>query len=79
MLKEMKNKCCFVSNDLDSDRVMHRADEDALDVYTLPDGSSIIIKKPRFEACEVFFNPGLFKNEMSQGLGLHKMIQNSIF
>ncbi len=74
-VREIKEKLCYVSNDLKQDRELAR-DTTVLDKeYTLPDGSTIIIGRERFEAPECLFNPSLIDSEMA---GISDMVMQTV-
>lgn len=53
--REIKNKYCFVSCDIDSDRKLYKETTYYNSSYRLPDGRKIIISKEKFEAPEMLF------------------------
>lgn len=53
--REIKNKYCFVSCDIDSDRKLYKETTYYNSSYSLPDGRKIIISKEKFEAPEMLF------------------------
>ena len=53
--REIKNKYCFVSCDISSDRKLYEETTYYNSFYTLPDGRKIIISKEKFEAPEMLF------------------------
>jgi len=74
-VREIKEKLCYVSNDLEQDRKLAK-ETSVLDTeYTLPDGTVITIGRERFEAPECLFNPGYVDSEMS---GVSDMIIKTI-
>ena len=65
--REIKNKYCFISCDISSDRKLYEETTYYNSFYKLPDGREIIISKEKFEAPEI-----LFLN------GIHEMLNNTI-
>ena len=53
--RELKNKYCFVSCDISSDRKLYEETTYYNSFYNLPDGRRIIISKEKFEAPEMLF------------------------
>jgi actin-related protein 2 len=75
IVRELKEKYCFVSCDIESDRKLD-AETTYYNSYTkLPDGRKIRISNEKFEAPEILFNPHLIQNEMP---GVHEMLYNAI-
>ena len=75
VVRELKEKYCFVSCDVDFDRKLE-AETTYYNSYTkLPDGRKIRISNEKFEAPEILFQPSLIQNEMP---GVHEMLYNSI-
>ena len=66
--REIKNKYCFVSFDIDSDRKLYKETTYYNSFHTLPDGRKIIISKEKFEAPEMLFSD--YK--------IHEMLNNVI-
>ena len=75
LVREMKEKYCFVSCDIDSDRKLDKETTYYNSIHKLPDGRKIRISNEKFEAPEILFNPFLIQNEMP---GIHEMLYNSI-
>ena len=71
----MKEKYCFVSCDIDSDRKLDKETTYYNTLHKLPDGRKIRISSEKYEAPEILFNPHLIQNEMP---GIHEMLYNSI-
>ena len=57
IVREIKEKYCFVSADIDMDRKLANETCCFDKSYKLPDGSSIKLGRERFEAAELLFNP----------------------
>ena len=75
IVRELKEKYCFVSCDIKSDRKLDQ-ETTYYNTYTkLPDGRKIRISCEKFEAPEILFQPHLVQNEMP---GVHEMLYNSI-
>ena len=75
VVRELKEKYCFVSCDINSDRKLD-FETTYYNSYTkLPDGRKIRISNEKFEAPEILFQPHLIQNEMP---GVHEMLYNSI-
>ncbi len=75
IVRELKEKYCFVSCDIESDRKLD-AETTYYNSYTkLPDGRKIRISNEKFEAPEILYHPYLIQNEMP---GVHEMLYNAI-
>ena len=75
IVRELKEKYCFVSCDIDSDRKLE-AETTYYNSYTkLPDGRKIRISNEKFEAPEILFQPFMIQNESP---GVHEILYNSI-
>ena len=75
IVREMKEKYCFVSCDIESDRKLDKETTYYNSIHKLPDGRKIRISNEKFEAPEILFNPYLIQNEMP---GIHEMVYNAI-
>ena len=75
MVREIKEKYCFVSCDIDSDRKLEKETTYYNTFMKLPDGRKIRISNEKFEAPEILFQPHLIQNEMP---GVHEMLYKSI-
>ncbi|XP_069061904.1 actin-like protein 7B [Pleurodeles waltl] len=73
LIEEMKNKCCYVSSELDYEMGLP-VSEYMVD-YELPDGQRITLGKQRFLCSEMLFKPSLIG--LSQP-GLHTLTVNSL-
>ena len=74
-VREIKEKLCYVSNNLEQDRRLAK-ETTVLDVeYTLPDGTLITVGRERFEAPECLFDPNLVDNESA---GISNMIIKTV-
>ena len=71
LVREIKEKYCFVSCDIDSDRKLDAETTYYNSIHKLPDGRKIRISNEKFEAPEILFNPNLIKNESP---GVHEML-----
>ena len=74
-VREIKEKYCFVSCDISSDRKLDLETSFYNSESKLPDGRKIHISNEKFEAPEILFQPHLVQNEMP---GVHEMLYNSI-
>jgi len=73
--REIKENMCYVSINLEKERLIGR-DTTVIDKeYKLPDGSTILVGRERFEATEILMNPALVESE---ALGLPEMVYKSI-
>ena len=73
--REIKEKMCYVSINLAKERLIGR-DTTVIDKeYKLPDNSTILVGRERFEAPEILMNPALVESE---ALGLPEMVYKSI-
>ena len=73
--RQIKEKYCFVSCDIDLDRKLEYETTFYNSCVKLPDGREINISKERFEAPEILFQPELIQNE---GMGLPEMFISSV-
>ena len=73
--RQFKEKYCFVSCDINSDRKFDKETTYYNSIHKLPDGRKIKISGEKFEAPEILFNPYLIQNESP---GIHEMLYNSI-
>ena len=62
-VRELKEKYCFVSNDIESDRKLERESTYYNSFHLLPDETRIRISDEKFEAPEILFNPSLIGKE----------------
>ena len=67
-VREIKEKLCFISQDLEQDRTLARETVCFEEEYELPDGTLVSLGKERFEAAEILFHPERGGYEM-EGLG----------
>ena len=74
-VREIKEKYCFVSCDINSDRKLELETAFYTSENRLPDGRKISISSEKFEAPEILFQPHLIQNEMP---GVHEMVYESI-
>ena len=74
-VREIKEKYCFVSCDIISDRKLELETAFYKTESKLPDGRKIYISCEKFEAPEILFQPHLIQNEMP---GVHEMVFESI-
>jgi actin-related protein 2 len=75
LVREIKEKYCFVSCDINSDRKLDQETTYYNSIHKLPDGRKIRISNEKFEAPEILFNPYLLRNESP---GIHEMLYESI-
>ena len=75
IVRELKEKYCFVSCDIESDRKLDKETTYYNSYTKLPDGRKIRISNEKFEAPEILFHPFLIQNESP---GIHEMLFNSI-
>jgi len=73
----MKQAVCFVSQDFEADKKQAATSSSLTKPYELPDGSTVQVNGPRFQAPELLFQPAL-KEEGSEVLGMHQLAQKSI-
>ena len=74
-VRELKEKYCFVSNDIDYDRKLERETTYYNSFHLLPDETRIRISDEKFEAPEILFNPSLIGKEYD---GIPIMMMRSI-
>ena len=75
LARELKEKYCFVSNDIEADRKLERETSFYNSYHLLPDESRIRISDEKFEAPEILFNPALIGKEYD---GIPIMMMRSI-
>ena len=73
--REIKEKYCFVSCDIESDRKLEKETTYYNSVHRLPDGRKIRISNEKFEATEILFQPHLNQLESP---GIHEMLFEAI-
>lgn len=64
-VRQIKEKFCYVANDINNERKLALETTCLIENYTLPDGRVIKIGRERFEAPEALFNPSLIDSEKS--------------
>jgi actin-related protein 2 len=74
-VRQVKEKCCYVGNDLKIEQKLALETTTLLQTYELPDGRVITLGSERFEAPEVLFQPHLLDID---SLGIHEMLFNMI-
>ena len=74
-VREIKEDMCYVSINLDKERIIGRDTTVVDKEYKLPDGTTILVGRERFEAPEIIMNPALIESE---ALGLPEMVYKSI-
>ena len=74
-VREMKEKLCFLSYDLDLDKKLAEETTTLVESYTLPDGRVIKVGSERFEAPECMFQPHLVDVEQP---GVAELLFNTI-
>ncbi|PVV00357.1 hypothetical protein BB560_005268 [Smittium megazygosporum] len=67
-VRQIKEKLCYISFDLDFDRKLSAETTTLVESYTLPDGRVIKVSSERFQAPECLFQPELVDVE-SSGIG----------
>ena len=75
IVRELKEKYCFVSCDIKSDRKLGHETTYYNSYTKLPDGRKIRISTEKYEAPEILFQPHLIQNEMP---GVHEMLYKCI-
>ena len=75
MVKEMKERVCFVSEDYERDLEISKTSDSLSKTYELPDGRKISVNSERFMVGEGLFNPSLFNNEFP---GIHEQINRTL-
>jgi actin-related protein 2 len=64
-VRQIKEKFCYVANDIGVERKLALETTCLMESYTLPDGRVIKLGRERFEAPEALFNPSLIDSEKS--------------
>lgn len=75
IVREMKEKLCFVALDFDGEMQAFKETSDKDVDYELPDGNVLAIGNERFRAAEVLFQPHLIGKEAN---GIHETTYESI-
>ncbi|MBN3285571.1 ACT protein, partial [Polyodon spathula] len=76
IVREVKEKCCYVSQDYEAElRGLRAPDTDTEMYYTLPDGQVINMGNERFRAPEILFKPELVGRDH---YGMHESVFRSI-
>ncbi len=75
IVREIKEKFCLVSPNIEEDRRLERETAFYNSFYKLSSGKTIKISNEKFEAPEILFNPMLIQNESP---GIHDMIVKCI-
>ena len=75
IVRELKEKYCFVSCDINQDRKLDKETTYYNSYTKLPDGRKIRISCEKFEAPEILFQPHLVQNEEP---GVHEILFNCI-
>lgn len=75
LARELKEKYCFISCDIDSDRKLGKETTYYNTITKLPDGRSIRISTEKYEATEILFTPMLIQNECP---GVAELVFSSI-
>lgn len=74
-VREIKEKFCMVSANIDQDRKLDKETAFYNSYYKINQGKSILISNEKFEAPEILFNPMLIQDECP---GIHEMVINCI-
>ena len=74
-IREIKEKFCFVSNDIQADRELEKNTTIFNTYHKLPDGQRIHISNEKYEAPEILFNPYLIGRDVE---GIPEMVYKSI-
>ena len=74
-VREIKEKFCFVSNDIQFDRELDKNTTFFNSYYKLPDGTIIHLSNEKFEAPEILFQPHLIGRDVD---GIAEMVYKSI-
>lgn len=64
-VRQIKEKCCYVAHNIDTERALAQETTCLMESFTLPDGRVIKLGRERFEAPEALFNPSLIDSEKS--------------
>jgi actin beta/gamma 1 len=65
---KIKEKVCFVSQDLEADKKKAAESTELSESYELPDGQVVQVNTPRFMAPEAMFKPDLIKADETKGI-----------
>lgn len=74
-VRQIKEKFCYVANDIQAERKLALETTCLMENYTLPDGRVIKIGRERFEAPEALFSPSLIDSE---SVGMADMVFDMI-
>lgn len=75
IVRDIKEKLCYVAADPAKDRAEHAADDTLGKDFELPDGQSIKVKSSRFMAPEILFDPSLVGKE---GSGMAQLVLDTV-
>ncbi len=74
-IRQIKEKCCYVSYDLELDKKLAEETTVLVETYELPDGRTVKIGPERYEAPECLFQPSLVDVEQP---GVAELLFNTI-
>lgn len=74
-IKDIKEKYCFVSCDIESDRKLNNESTYYNTIHKLPDGKKILVSGEKFEAPEILFQPNLIHQD---NYGIHELLFEAI-
>lgn len=75
IVREIKEKCCYVSANIDHDRKLAKETTCLEQEYKLPDNNWIKVDRERFEASELIFTPN---KEGGEEEGISEIVWNAI-
>ena len=75
LVRDMKEKLCYVALDFDSELKAYATSCDQAKTYELPDGNLVTLHSERFRCSEVLFQPSLLGKE---AMGIHDTTFQSI-
>ncbi|XP_061162970.1 actin, clone 302-like [Saccostrea echinata] len=75
LVRDMKEKLCYVSFNVEKDKITSASSPDLDKSYTLPDGNKLTLSNERFMCPEALFQPSLLGLDFK---GIHHLVTDSI-
>ena len=75
IVRDIKEKTCYVAQDVAAEKAQHSADDTVGEMFSLPDGQEIRVREARFMAPEILFDPTLVGKE---GAGMPKLVMDTV-
>jgi len=74
IVRDIKEKLCYCAFDFEKEQQVFEKEQKGKGIYTLPDGTKIVIKQQRYICPEAYFRPSIIGKEDT--LGIHQHIVN---